>query len=80
MAHQDLSKADANLLKVKAHDVRALAASWAFHKGVAFEEIMEACHWRSHNTFTNFYLKDLTWTNDQDMSLGPFVAAQNIIS
>ena len=20
---------------------------------------MEACHWKAHNTFTNFYLKDL---------------------
>ena len=24
---------------------------------------MQACHWKAHNTFTNFYLKDLTWSD-----------------
>ena len=38
---------------------------------------MQACHWKAHNTFTNFYLKDLTWSdNDNNMYLGPVVAAQ----
>ena len=34
----------------------------------------------SHNTFTNFYLKDLTWSdNDNNMYLGPVVAAQQVL-
>ena len=38
---------------------------------------MQACHWKAHDTFTNFYLKDLTWSdNDNNMYLGPVVAAQ----
>ena len=37
---------------------------------------MQACHWKAHNTFTNFYLKDLTWSDDNNMYLGPVVAAQ----
>ena len=38
---------------------------------------MQACHWKAHNTFTNFYLKDLTWSdNDNNMYLGPVVVAQ----
>ena len=38
---------------------------------------MQACHWKTHNTFTNFYLKDLTWSdNDNNMFLGPVVVAQ----
>ena len=38
---------------------------------------MQACHWKAQNTFTNFYLKDLTWSdNDNNMFLGPVVAAQ----
>ena len=40
---------------------------------------MRACHWKAHNTFTNFYLKDLTWSDDNSMYLGPAVAAQQII-
>ena len=41
---------------------------------------MQACHWKAHNTFTNFYLKDLTWSdNDNNMYLGPMVAAQQVL-
>ena len=41
---------------------------------------MQACHWKDHNTFTNFYLKDLTWSdNDNNMYLGPVVAAQQVL-
>ena len=52
-------------------------ASKAFYGGVSVDQIMQACHWKAHNTFTNFYLKDLTWSdNDSNMYLGPVVAAQ----
>ena len=41
---------------------------------------MQACHWKAHNTFTNFYLKDLTWSdNDNNLYLGPVVAAQQVL-
>ena len=62
--------------QVKAHDVRALAASRAFQGGVSVEQIMTACHWKSHNTFTNFYLKDLAMADREYLYLGPVVAAQ----
>ena len=39
---------------------------------------MQACHWKAHNKFTNFYLKDLTWS-DNNMHLGPVVAAQQVL-
>ena len=48
------------LHQVKAHDVRAFAASKAFQSGV-LAQILSACHWKSHNTFTQFYLKDVAW-------------------
>ena len=65
-----------DLIQVKAHDVRAFAASKAFYGGVSVDQIMQACHWKAHNTFTDFYLKDLTWSdNDNNMYLGPVVAA-----
>ena len=41
---------------------------------------MQAYHCKAHNTFTNFYLKDLTWSdNDNNMYLGPVVAAQQVL-
>ena len=66
--------------QVKAHDIRAFAASKALYGGVSVDQIMQACHWKAHNTFTNFYLKDLTWAdNDNNLYLGPVVAAQQVL-
>ena len=53
------------LHQVKAHDVRAFAASKAFQSGVSLEQILSACHWKSHNTFTQFYLKDMAWADSE---------------
>ena len=51
-----------------------------FYGGVSVDQIMQACHCKSHNTFTKFYLKDLTWSdNDNNMYLGPVVAAQQVL-
>ena len=43
-----------DLVQVKTHDI---AASKAFYGGVSVDQIMQACHWKAHNTFTNFYLR-----------------------
>ena len=64
--------------QVKAHDVRAFAASKAFQSGVALEHILSACHWKSHNTFTQFYLKDVAWADTELFHLEPVVAAQQV--
>ena len=54
------------------------AASKAFQGGVPLDQILAACHWKSHNTFTQFYLKDLAWADSDVYHLGPVVAAQQI--
>ena len=69
-----------DLVQVKAHDIRAFAASKVFCGGVSVDQIMQACHWKAHNTFTNFYLKDLTWSdNDNNMYLGQLVVVQQVL-
>ena len=69
-----------DLAQIKAHYIRVFAASKAFCGGVSVNQIMQACHWKAYNTFTNFYLKDLTWSDDDNnMYLGPVVAAQQIL-
>ena len=42
------------LHQVKAHDVRAFAASEAFQLRVSLEKLLLACHWKSPNNFTQF--------------------------
>ena len=75
----ELSDQEAHTLhQVKAHDVRAFAASKAFQSGVSLEQILSACHWKSHNTFTQFYLKDVAWADSELSHLGPVVVAQQI--
>ena len=75
----ELSDQEAHTLhQVKAHDVRAFAASKAFQSGISLEQILSACHWKSHNTFTQFYLKDVAWADSELYHLGPVVAAQQI--
>ena len=66
------------LHQVRAHDVRAFAASKAFQSGISLDQILSACHWKSHNTFTQFYLKDVAWADSELFHLGPVVAAQQI--
>ena len=74
-----LSNEDAQQLhQVRAHDVQAFAASKAFQGGVSLDQILSACHWKSHNTFTQFYLKDVAWADADLYHLGPVVAAQHI--
>ena len=75
----DLSDQESlTLHQVKAHGVRAFAASKAFQGGISLDQILAACHWKSHNTFTQFYLKDVAWADKELFHLGPVVAAQQI--
>ena len=67
-----------SLHQVKAHDVRAFAASKAFQSGISLGDILSACHWKSRNTFTQFYLKDVAWADSEHYHLGPVVAAQQV--
>ena len=74
-----LSDEEAQTLhQVKAHDVRAFAASRAFQGGISLDQILSACHWKAHNTFTQFYLKDLAWAHSERFHMGPIVAAQQV--
>ena len=64
---------------IKAHQVRALSASWALHKNCSMEKILTACSWKNHTTFTSFYLKDMTLERDGMSQLGPLVVAKQLV-
>jgi len=44
---------------VKAHDTRAMAASWALYSGVSLDNIIENVGWQSASTFQQAYLRDV---------------------
>ena len=75
MAYSTATEEDMKITGVKAHQVRSMAASWALHSQAALEDIMNACSWKSANTFTSFYLKDMALQRDKMFHLGPVVAA-----
>ena len=78
LCHELSDQEALTLHQVKAHDVRAFATSKAFQGGISLDQILVACHWKSHNTFTQFYLKDVAWADSELFHLGPVVAAQQI--
>ena len=65
--------------KVKAQQVRSMAASLAFHRQASMEQILQADNWCCHNTFTDFYLKDLSLYSADLIQLGPVVAAESML-
>ena len=71
-----------DLVQVKAHDIRAFAASKPFLVGFRWTKSCKLVTGKLTGKLTvteNFYLKDLTWSdNDNSMYLGPVVAAQKV--
>jgi len=64
---------------VRAHDVRGLAASWAARGTYSLDQLLQACSWSSHTTFTSFYLKDMSAIKDDLLTLGPIAVAQTVV-
>ena len=73
------STENAQVHSVRAHDVRALAASWSLAGGYSLNDIMRACTWKNHLTFTRFYLKDSVQNDLGEHRLGSFIAAQSVV-
>ena len=71
LAYEKSGKEDQQLAGVRAHDVRGMASSWALLKNASLNDILQACSWKSHSTFTRFYLKDLTRIQGELLKLGP---------
>ena len=77
--HQDTPQDLLRLSNTRAHELRAVASSLAFRGNVDFEEIMQACSWRSSSTFSSFTLRDVSRIQGQLNVLGPLVAAQTVV-
>lgn len=67
------------LHRIRPHEIRAIASSWALAHHVPLSAIMDAAYWRSHSTFSSFYLRSLCNESDGIHTFGPLVAAQSVI-
>ena len=61
---------------IKPHQVRSLATSLAEAAGASLDDIMKAGMWTNHNTFTSYYLQDITTFRNNLKSLSPLVVTQ----
>ena len=78
-AYEHASDETAALHSVRAHDLRAMSASWGVFKNLRLQDILRAAQWRSHSTFTSFYLMDMSALEEEMYKLGPLVAAQTVL-
>ena len=65
--------------KVRAHELRALAGSWAHWSGISVEDIKQSLCWRSSGVFQNSYLRNLSEVADGLHRLSPLVAAGSLV-
>ena len=64
----------------RAHSIRAMGSSVAFQRNWSVAKVLEAATWKSNSVFASFYLKDVSFVFDSCRSLGPFVAADQVIT
>ena len=64
---------------VRAHGVRGVAASWAYHRNASLSSILEAATWSFASVFTSFYLSDVQFSPSQGFGLGPVVAVGAVV-
>ena len=62
------------------HLVRKYASTLMFSGTSDMDSLLQACSWKSHTTFTDFYLRDLTGMEQNLLRLGPVVAAQHVVN
>ena len=67
--------ARAEVGSVRAHSVRAISTSAAFHNNWSVASVLESATWCSNSVFASFYLRDLQHEFDGLRSLGLFMAA-----
>ena len=61
--------------RIRAHDVRSVSTSVAFHRNWSVSAVLDSATWSSSSVFSSFYLRNIQHEYDGLLSLGPFVAA-----
>ena len=64
---------------LRAHGVRGVAASWAFHRNAPLDPILESAIWSSPSVFSSFYFSNVQFSSPSDYGLGSLVAAASVV-
>lgn len=78
-AYENCTEDTQTLLKVSAHEVRAIATSTAFYGNQAVEEILRSARWAHQTTFTTYYLRDVSQDLQGIHRLGPVMVANQVL-
>ena len=62
-----------------AHQVRALAASFAVAGHRPIKEVMRAAYWKSESCFTKYYLKDMAKYQNKTTGLATLAASTSLV-
>ena len=80
LAYHLAGEDDANLGRATNHEIRSITSSLSFERSLSLENVMKSCHWKGHNTFTSYYLKDVTVLSAELMRFSPLVVASTVIN
>ena len=69
-----------NLGRASVHEIRSLTSSLKFERNLSLDSIMKSCVWKSGNTFTRFYLKNVALMSQDLYKLPPVCMSQSKLS
>ena len=78
-AYKAISTNQIKLLKIRAHELRALSASWAYFNFIPLDEIIKAAVWSNSSIFASHYLRDFSSQTSNLHDIGPVVVAQKVV-
>ena len=77
--YDSISKNPNRLFKPRAHELKALSASWAYMNYIPLEEILKSAVWSSSSLFASHYLRDFREQTENLRAMGPIIAAQKVV-
>ena len=78
-AYGSISKNPNRLFNPRAHELRAISASWAYMNFIPLEEVLKSAVWSSSSLFASHYLRDFREQTENLRAMGPIIAAQKVV-
>ena len=78
-AYGSISKNPNRLFNPRAHELRAISASWAYMNFIPLEEVLKSPVWSSSSLFASHYLRDFREQTENLRAIGPIIAAQKVV-
>ena len=78
-AYGSISKNPNRLFRPRAHELRAISASWCYMNFIPLEEVLKSAVWSSSSLFASHYLRDFREQTENMRAMGPIIAAQKVV-